>query len=223
MYEQISQDWKDALNQEFEKDYFLKIEKRLDADIQSGIEVYPQIKNIFRALELTSLSHLKVVILGQDPYHTPGMATGLSFSVPKGQKLPPSLKNIYKELQTDFDCSIPMHGCLENWAKQGVLLLNTCLTVQKGVAYSHSNIGWQIFTNFILQVINAQCNHIVFILWGKHAHQYKQYISASKHLVLESAHPSPLSAHNGFWNSKPFSKTNDWLIAHDRDAIDWSL
>ncbi len=222
MHQHISADWKLALASEFNKDYFIEIEKKINSDRLSGIEVFPDTEHILHALRLTAFEDVRVVILGQDPYHTVGMAHGLSFSVPSGQKLPPSLKNIFKELQSDLGID-NQHGCLEKWAQQGVLLLNTCLTVQAGVPMSHASIGWQQFTDTVLHIISEHCKGVVFILWGKQAQLKRQIINENLHLVLDSAHPSPLSAHNGFWGCKHFSKTNAWLLAQGKAPIDWRV
>ncbi len=185
--------------------------------------IFPSKENIFNALKLTPYSNVKVVIMGQDPYHGVGEAHGLSFSVQKGIKIPPSLQNIYKELEDDLHIPPKAHGELTNWAKQGVLLLNAVLTVEKDKAGSHRNLGWELFTDYIIKLLNLKDDPIVFILWGNYARSKKKYITNSKHLIIESAHPSPLSAYNGFFGSKPFSKTNNFLINNNKEPIDWSL
>ena len=185
--------------------------------------IFPSKENIFNALKLTPYSNVKVVIMGQDPYHGVGEAHGLSFSVQKGIKIPPSLQNIYKELEDDLHIPPKAHGELTNWAKQGVLLLNAVLTVEKDKAGSHRNLGWELFTDYIIKLLNLKDDPIVFIFWGNYARSKKKYITNSKHLIIESAHPSPLSAYNGFFGSKPFSKTNNFLINNNKEPIDWSL
>ena len=184
--------------------------------------IYPSMYDIFNALKYTSYENTKVVILGQDPYHEVGQAHGLSFSVKKGIKIPPSLVNIYKELNSDVGMIIPSHGELTSWAKQGVLLLNATLTVREGQANSHKDIGWAIFTDEIIKKLNLSSKPIVFILWGGNARSKKKYITNPHHLIIESAHPSPLSAYNGFFGSKPFSKANDFLIKNGLAPIDWN-
>lgn len=185
--------------------------------------IFPSKENIFNALKLTPYSNVKVVIMGQDPYHGVGEAHGLSFSVQKGIKIPPSLQNIYKELEDDLHIPPKNHGELTNWAKQGVLLLNAVLTVEKDKAGSHRNLGWELFTDYVIKLLNLKEDPIVFILWGNYARSKKKYITNSKHLIIESAHPSPLSAYNGFFGSKPFSRTNNFLINNNKEPIDWSL
>jgi len=184
---------------------------------------FPDKKNIFKALELTPLENVKVVILGQDPYHGEGQANGLAFSVNKDIKIPPSLKNIYKELNTDLNIEIPTHGDLTHWAKQGVLLLNSVLTVEPGRPGSHANIGWERYTDQIIKQISTEKEHIVFILWGKYAESKKYLIDESKHLTIISTHPSPFSARKGFFGSKPFSRANAFLIEKGMDPIDWEI
>lgn len=188
-----------------------------------GKVIYPPEHLIFNAFILTSFLNLKVIILGQDPYHGEGQAHGLSFSVPKGIKVPPSLKNIYKELQSDTSFEIPKHGNLENWAKQGVLLLNAILTVNASEPASHKKSGWESFTDAVIQKISENSEHKVFLLWGKFAQEKAQFIDGSKHLILKAAHPSPFSAHNGFLGCKHFSKTNDYLMKHQKTPINWQI
>lgn len=185
--------------------------------------IFPSKENIFNALKLTPYSNVKVVIMGQDPYHGVGEAHGLSFSVQKGIKIPPSLQNIYKELDADLKIPPKAHGELTNWAKQGVLLLNAVLTVEKDKAGSHRNLGWELFTDYVIKLLNLKDDPVVFILWGNYARSKKKYITNSKHLIIESAHPSPLSAYNGFFGSRPFSRTNKFLIDNNKEPIDWSL
>ena len=185
--------------------------------------IFPLKENIFNALKLTDYDNVKVVIMGQDPYHGEGEAHGLSFSVQKGIKIPPSLQNIYKELYSDLAIPPKEHGELTGWAKQGVLLLNSVLTVEKDKPSSHKGMGWELFTDYVIKKLNTKDDPIVFILWGNFAKSKKKYITNPKHLVIESAHPSPFSAYNGFFGSKPFSKTNEFLIKNKKEPIDWSL
>jgi uracil-DNA glycosylase len=193
----------------------------VERERRAGKAVYPSNDNVFRALDLTPIETVKIVILGQDPYHGEGQAHGLSFSVQKGVKIPPSLRNIYKELNADIGMNIPDHGFLEGWAKQGVLLLNTTLTVEAGQAASHQGQGWEDFTDQIIQQVNDQDRPIVFMLWGAHAQKKADMINGQKHLILKTTHPSPLSVHRGFLGCKHFSRANAFLEAHDQDAIDW--
>ncbi len=189
----------------------------------AGKIIYPPGAQIFNALDSTPLPQVKVVILGQDPYHGPGQAHGLCFSVAPGVPAPPSLKNIFKELQRDLGLPVPNHGCLQRWAEQGVLLLNTSLTVEQGQAGSHASKGWQTFTDRIIELVNQECQGVVFLLWGAHAQSKRKLIDASKHQVLCSAHPSPLSAHRGFLGNGHFSATNAYLQAQGKNPIDWRL
>lgn len=218
----LDKSWSSLLKEEFSKDYYNKILNFLEGEYSTK-SIYPPRKNIFEALNLTHYDDVKVVILGQDPYHGPNQAHGLSFSVNLGVKIPPSLLNIYKELHSDLDCYIPNNGFLEKWANQGVLLLNTSLTVIQGKANSHQKIGWTIFTDKIISLLNEKKTPVVFILWGNNAISKKALITNPKHLVLQSVHPSPLSAHRGFFGSKPFSQTNDFLIANNLKPIDWQI
>ncbi len=218
----IGNDWDDVLGEEFDKDYYQQLRRFLDAEYKSKT-IYPLPQFIYTALKLTPYKDTKVVILGQDPYHEPNQAHGLAFSVNKGVMVPPSLQNIYKELHDDLGCSIPNHGFLISWAKQGVLLLNTVLTVQAHRANSHRGQGWEELTDTIIRKINAKNEPVVFILWGSNARSKKAFITNKKHLILESVHPSPLSAYNGFFGSRPFSKTNNFLIANGEDPIDWQI
>tara|TARA_B100001094_G_scaffold105802_1_gene101950 strand:- start:2003 stop:2611 length:609 start_codon:yes stop_codon:yes gene_type:complete len=199
------------------------LSKFLGSEKKQGKIIYPPIDKIFRAFDLTSFNTVRVVILGQDPYHGQNQANGLSFSVELGIPTPPSLRNIYKELKNDLGIEPPNHGNLEHWAREGVLLLNTCLTVENGIANSHQGQGWEIFTDAVLSVINAEKLNIIFVLWGRKAQKKKKFIDISKHLIIESAHPSPLSAHNGFFGSKPFSKINRYLSANDLPPINWNF
>ncbi len=212
--------WKELLKDEFEKPYFKDLAEFVRNEYQSGT-VYPSPKFIFNALDSLPVDRVKVVILGQDPYHGPGQAHGLSFSVPAGVSLPPSLQNIYKEMATDLGKAMPISGNLEHWVKQGVLLLNATLTVKAGQAGSHQNKGWEQFTDAIIHRLADKKEHLVFILWGNYAQRKGAFIDPSKHLVLKAAHPSPFSAHSGFFGSKPFSQTNKYLEEHDQTPIDW--
>ena len=218
----IGNDWDDVLGEEFDKEYYQQLRRFLDAEYKSKT-IYPLPQFIYTALKLTPYKDTKVVILGQDPYHEPNQAHGLAFSVNKGVMVPPSLQNIYKELHDDLGCSIPNHGFLISWAKQGVLLLNTVLTVQAHRANSHRGQGWEELTDTIIRKINAKDEPVVFILWGSNARSKKAFITNKKHLILESVHPSPLSAYNGFFGSRPFSKTNNFLIENGEDPIDWQI
>ena len=219
----LSKCWLEHLEQEFQKDYMKQLKLFLSGEIKKGKTIYPHASNFFRALELTPLSLVKVVIIGQDPYHGPDQAHGLSFSVNKGIKIPPSLQNIYKELKTDLNIEIPAHGFLESWAQQGILLLNNVLSVEASKAASHQKKGWELFTDKVVEVLNSQREHLVFILWGSHAQKKGAAIDINKHLILKSPHPSPLSAHRGFFGCKHFSKTNNYLKAHNQDPIDWKI
>ena len=218
----IGNDWDIVLEDEFKKDYFYKLLKTVQLEYSKKI-IYPNKKQVFRAFRYTSYKDLKVVILGQDPYHGEGEAEGLSFSVPKGIKRPPSLNNIFKELHDDLGLNISDSSSLVPWAKQGVLLLNTVLTVEKDKAGSHKDLGWQVFTDEVIKKINEKEEPVVFIFWGNYARSKKKFITNPKHLVIESAHPSPLSAYNGFFGSKPFSKTNDFLIKNNLRPINWQI
>lgn len=217
----LGNDWDEILSSEFKKDYYLKIREILKNEYSSRT-IFPPMHDIFNALKYTSFSNTRVVILGQDPYHQIGQAHGLSFSVKRGVKIPPSLVNIYKELNSDIGMKIPNHGELTSWAKQGVLLLNATLTVREGQANSHQKIGWSIFTDEIIKILNKSNKPIVFILWGGNARSKKVYITNKNHLIIESAHPSPLSAYNGFFGSKPFSKANSFLINNGLTPINWN-
>lgn len=219
----IAPSWKARLQQEFEQPYFSAIVNKIRSDIQQGMTIYPKGSDMFRAFELCSFENTKVVLLGQDPYHGPGQAHGLCFSVQDGVKVPPSLVNIYKELHNDTGFVIPQHGNLSRWAEQGVLMLNTSLTVQAHQANSHSKIGWQIFTDAVIRKVSDEKEHVVFVLWGGNARSKVGLIDASKHLILQSAHPSPLSAHNGFWGNHHFSRINEYLVAHGSEPIDWQV
>ena len=212
--------WKSFINFETKKPYFKKIKDHLISDNAKGKIVLPEPKNFFRAFDLCELNKVKVVIIGQDPYHTPGVPNGLAFSVNKNQKLPPSLINIFRELESDLGVKNYI-GDLSAWSRQGVLLLNTCLSVCAGLPASHSNIGWENFTNAAIEEIQKKKN-IIFLLWGKHAQQKKAFIQEDN-FILEAAHPSPLSANNGFFGCNHFSKTNNLLTSLGSDPIDWQL
>lgn len=219
----IEPSWKKLLKTEFGKPYFQNIVLHIKTEKEQGKTIYPPGSFIFNAFNTTPVEKVKVVILGQDPYHGPRQAHGLSFSVQTGVPQPPSLMNIFKELNTDLGLAIPQHGNLENWAKQGVLLLNASLTVRANEPMSHAQIGWSAFTNTVIKKISEEKEHVVFILWGKFAQEKIPLIDQSKHYIIKSAHPSPLSAHNGFFGSRPFSKTNEYLVKHGIDPIDWKV
>ena len=214
--------WLKHLEEEFQKSYMKNIRKKIQECEKKNITIYPESSKIFKAFQLTELDKIKVVILGQDPYHGHGQAHGLGFSVPHNIKTPPSLMNIFIELGNDLKSEVnKSKGNLEYWAAQGVFLLNTTLTVSKDKPASHKNFGWDIFTDKVIQVINHQRENIVFILWGAHAHSKINLIDSSKNLILKSVHPSPLSSHRGFFGSKPFSQTNDYLDSKEIDRIKW--
>jgi uracil-DNA glycosylase len=217
-----SKTWKELLSDEFQKEYFLKLKSFL-ADEYKTKRIYPDTNDIFNALRYTAYEDVKVVILGQDPYHGYGQAHGLCFSVKKGVTPPPSLKNIFKELQSDIGCTIPNHGELTSWANQGVLLLNTVLTVREGQPNSHKNKGWEIFTDEIIKLLNEREKPMVFLLWGANARSKKKLITNPNHLILETVHPSPLSAYNGFFGCKHFSTANKFLSDHGETPINWQL
>jgi uracil-DNA glycosylase len=218
----ISQDWKQVLSEELECDYFVRLTQFVTKEYTSQI-CFPPKNLIFKAFDACSFENTKVVILGQDPYHGDGQAHGLSFSVPYGMKFPPSLRNIFKELSSDLGVQVQYQGNLTNWAEQGVLLLNTTLTVRKSAPGSHPKQGWEEFTDSVIKTISRQKEQVVFILWGKFAEQKNILIDESKHLIITSAHPSPFSAHRGFFGSKPFSKTNEYLRKKGRKEINWTL
>ncbi|MEO6125072.1 MAG: uracil-DNA glycosylase [Ilumatobacteraceae bacterium] len=218
----MATDWNPLLRAEFEKPYWKPLQDFVRQE-RAEHTVYPPNEDVFSAIHLTSYANTRVMILGQDPYHGPRQAHGLCFSVRRGVAVPPSLQNIYKELQSDLGISPPRHGNLEHWAEQGVLLLNTTLTVRGGQAASHQGKGWETFTDQVIRVVNDKTEPVVFILWGSHARKKKALIDTERHSVIESAHPSPLSAHNGFFGSRPFSRTNEALIAGSRQPIDWRL
>jgi uracil-DNA glycosylase len=218
----LPNDWGQWLEPEMDMPYFMELRSKLSAEYRERT-VYPPKSSIFQALHWTAYREAKVVILGQDPYHGIGQAHGLSFSVQPGVRQPPSLRNIFKEMKDDLGHPIPDHGCLETWAKQGVLLLNTVLTVRDGEANSHKKFGWEKFTDRIVHALNERDKPLVFILWGRPAQQKASFIDRSKHLVIASAHPSPLSAYNGFYGSRPFSKANEFLRSSGQKEIDWRL
>jgi uracil-DNA glycosylase len=218
----LNNDWGKLLQDEHDKTYYCDLLEKVGAEYRDHV-VYPPNEYIYRALELTAYEQVRVVILGQDPYHGPNQAHGLSFSVRPGVKLPPSLRNIYKELQEDIGCPIPKHGFLEYWAKQGVLLLNSVLTVKESMPNSHRKLGWEKYTDKIISLLNDRETPVAFVLWGKHAQEKGRHIDCSKHFVLNSVHPSPLSAHGGFWGSKPFSRCNAFLRETGQEEIDWSI
>ena len=219
---QLHPSWLEHLKEEFQKDYMLILKKKLLELKNKKITFYPQGDKIFNAFNLTPFDKVKVVILGQDPYHGPNQAHGLCFSVPPSVKPPPSLVNIFKELESDTGKKRNYHdGNLEHWAKQGVFLLNTTLTVERSKPLSHQDYGWSEFTNQVISLINNELENIVFILWGSFAQSKKQLIDSNKHLVLTAPHPSPLSAHRGFFGSKPFSKTNNFLHSKQIDMVKW--
>ncbi|MGE5704076.1 MAG: uracil-DNA glycosylase [Clostridia bacterium] len=218
----LKNDWAPLLETEFAKPYYVQLRQFLAEEYKSKA-VYPDMYDIFTALHLTPYEETKVVILGQDPYHGPGQAHGLSFSVKPGIGTPPSLQNIYKELHSDLGCYIPNNGCLIKWAEQGVLLLNTVLTVRASQANSHKGIGWEHFTDEIISTLNRREKPVVFILWGKHAQDKRELITADHHYIIQSPHPSPFSANRGFFGSRPFSKANEFLEKIGSTPIDWQI
>lgn len=218
----LKNEWNNIIGKEFEKEYYKNIRQFLIKEYKTKV-IYPDKYNIFNALKMTDYFDVKVVILGQDPYHGANQAHGLSFSVLPGVPFPPSLRNIFIELTNDIKCDMPKNGCLEKWAQQGVLLLNAVLTVRASQPTSHSKIGWQNFTDEIIKELNQREKPVVFILWGNDARSKKSLITEKRHLVIESVHPSPLSAHRGFFGSKPFSKANAFLESQGIKPIDWTL
>ena len=218
----IQNDWLEEISDEFRKPYYAQLFQFVKKEYSTYV-VYPPAEDIFNAFHFTPLSKVKVVILGQDPYHNVNQAHGLSFSVKPGVEIPPSLVNIYKELHDDLGCYIPNHGNLEQWAEQGVLLLNTVLTVQAHHAMSHRGVGWEQFTDAVIKKVNEIDRPIVFILWGKPAQEKAKMLNNPKHLILKAPHPSPLSAYRGFFGSKPFSQTNEFLKTHGETPIDWQI
>lgn len=220
--EDLLNDWNELLLEEYNKYYYLKLIEFIKEEYGTK-QIYPEVQNIFNALKYTAYNDVKVVILGQDPYHGPNQAHGLSFSVKEGVPVPPSLLNIYKELYNDLGCYIPNNGYLKKWSNQGVLLLNTVLTVRAGEANSHKSKGWEHFTNKIIALLNQKTGPIVFILWGNNAQAKQSLITNPIHYIIKSVHPSPLSAHRGFFGSKPFSTTNEFLILKGIKPIDWQI
>ncbi len=216
----LEESWRQTLEEEFTKNYFVTLTNFIKDEYQKGT-VYPHPKQIFSALDSTPLDLVKVVILGQDPYHSEGQANGLAFSVNDGIAIPPSLVNIYKEIEKDTENTPPKSGNLSRWARQGVLLLNATLTVREGLAGSHQRVGWEEFTDAVIQKLSQKRSHLVFLLWGSYAQKKGEFIDPKNHLVLKSAHPSPLSADKGFFGCKHFSLTNAYLIMHDKSPIDW--
>jgi uracil-DNA glycosylase len=219
----LNESWKGPLQAEFDAPYMAALKEFLVAEKAKGKRIFPKGSEWFHALDATPLEKVRVVILGQDPYHGEGQAHGLCFSVKPGVRPPPSLINIYKEMKSDLGIEPPLQGNLEAWAKQGVLLLNAVLTVEAGRAGSHQGKGWERFTDAVIRLVNDQPRPVVFILWGAYAQRKAAFVDRQRHLVLAAAHPSPLSAHNGFFGSRPFSKTNEFLIANGQDPIDWDL
>ncbi len=219
----MEESWKEVLEDEFKKNYFRQITEHIKTEKAQGKIIYPPGPLIFNAFEQTHIKKLKVVILGQDPYHGAGQAMGLSFSVPRNVPPPPSLVNIFKELQEDVGIPIPSHGDLTHWAQQGVMLLNASLTVRAGEPMSHSKIGWHIFTDCVISTISKMKENVVFLLWGKFAQQKIELINVKKHHILKAAHPSPLSASNGFFGCRHFSKTNNYLMKQGLDPVDWTV
>lgn len=216
--------WQQAIGSEKQQPYFVQLWQRVKQARQAGTVIYPPAAEVFSAFVLTEFAAVKVVILGQDPYHGPRQAHGLAFSVQPGVDIPPSLRNIYQELRSDIEgFEIPRHGCLQRWAEQGVLLLNTVLTVQAGQAHSHANWGWETFTDRVVAQLNTHRDGLVFMLWGSHAQKKGAMIDRSRHLVLQSPHPSPLSASRGFFGCRHFSKANAWLQQHGQTPIDWQV
>ena len=218
----LNNDWSTFLDIELKKDYYIKLVEFIENEYTTKT-IFPPYTDIFRAFNLLPLSKVKVVIIGQDPYHGPDQANGLAFSVTSSIKIPPSLKNIYKELVDDTHCSMPLNGDLTQWAQEGVLLINSVLTVEKGLAHSHKNRGWEVFTDSVIKKLSEEKENIVFILWGGPSQKKEVLIDNSKHLVLKAPHPSPLSSYRGFFKSKPFSKTNEYLRLHNIKEIDWCL
>jgi uracil-DNA glycosylase len=219
----LDDSWKRELGEEFEKDYMKNLRSFLTTRYTAKKQIFPKGDEYFSALNLTPFEKVKVVIVGQDPYHGPNQAHGLAFSVKPGNPLPPSLKNIFKELHSDLGLPIPTTGHLQKWADQGVLLLNAVLTVESGMANSHQGKGWELFTDKIIHLVNDHKEHVVFVLWGSYAQKKGAFIDRKKHLVIECVHPSPLSAHRGFFGSKPFSKINAYLKETHQKPVDWRL
>lgn len=221
-FQLIDNDWRGLFEEECQKEYFMELQNRIESEYRTK-SIFPQKDEIFVSLKYTSHENVKCVLLGQDPYSTRGFAHGLAFSVKPGVAIPKSLRNIYKELNDDLKCYVPNNGCLKKWAEQGVLLLNTILTVEEGMPNSHKGIGWEIFTDRIISAINDKKTPVVFMLWGNNAREKKTLISNTRHLVIESAHPSPLSANRGFFGSRPFSRVNKFLLENGVEPIDWQI
>jgi uracil-DNA glycosylase len=219
----LGDSWKAVLGDEFAQPYMRHLKDFLQAEKAAGKQIFPKGAEYFRALDLTPLDEVRVVILGQDPYHGAGQAHGLCFSVRPGVRIPPSLVNIYKELQSDLGIPPARHGFLEHWAQQGVLLLNSVLTVEEARAASHQGQGWERFTDAVIRAVNEDCEDVVFMLWGSYAQKKAAFVDGSRHLVLKAPHPSPLSAHNGFFGCRHFSRANEYLLSKGRNAIDWQL
>jgi uracil-DNA glycosylase len=219
----LEDSWKAVLGPEFQNPYMSELRRFLIAEKEAGKRIFPKGSEYFRALDLTPLDEVKVVILGQDPYHGHGQAHGLCFSVQPGVRIPPSLVNIYKEMQTDLGIPPAKHGFLEHWARQGVLLLNSVLTVEEARAAAHQGKGWERFTDAVIRAVNEECEGVVFMLWGSYAQKKAAFVDQTRHLVLKAPHPSPLSAHNGFFGSRHFSKANAYLIEQGRESVDWQL
>jgi len=217
----LEKDWLDILQPEFDQAYMKGLKEFLAAERSAGKIIFPKGADIFNALNTTRLADIKIVIIGQDPYHGEGQAHGLSFSVPKGVRPPPSLQNIYKEIESEYGCKMPKTGDLTGWAEQGVLLLNATLTVESGMAGSHQKKGWENFTDAVIRAVNDKCENVVFLLWGSYAQKKGAIIDRTKHLVLESVHPSPLSAHRGFLGNGHFRAANDYLTTHGKQPVDW--
>lgn len=215
-------DWKKILEKEFKKEYFKKLNDFVENERKSHT-IYPPKDDVFSAFNLTSRKNTKIVIIGQDPYHGENQAHGLCFSVKPGNKIPPSLRNIYKELKDDIGCDIPENGYLVNWAKQGILMINAVFTVRKGKANSHKNKGWETFTTEIIKSLSNKKEPVIFILWGNFAQKFEKYLDNNNHLIIKSYHPSPLSASRGFFGTKPFSRCNEFLINNNIEPIDWCL
>ncbi|WP_071026214.1 uracil-DNA glycosylase [Peptoniphilus raoultii] len=218
----LKNDWTDLLKDEFQKPYYINLRKLLIYEYKN-FEIYPKAEDIFNAFNYTAFKDLKILILGQDPYHNPGQAHGLAFSVNRGVKIPPSLENIYKELHDDLGCLVPKTGYLKSWTDDGIMLLNTTLTVRKNMPMSHSKIGWEFFTDRVIEIINEKKEPVVFILWGGHARSKKKFITNKRHLVIEGPHPSPLSAYRGFFGSKPFSRANKFLEENGISSPSWQI
>ena len=219
----LEDSWKTALKDEFASPYMRQLKSFLVSEREAGKRIFPKGPEYFRALDLTPIENVRVVILGQDPYHGAGQAHGLCFSVQPGVRTPPSLVNIYKELQTDLGIPPANHGFLESWARQGVLLLNSVLTVEEARAGAHQGQGWEKFTDAVIRIVNERCEHVVFLLWGSYAQKKAAFVDTARHLVLKAPHPSPLSAHAGFFGSRHFSKANAYLQSHGLEPIDWQL